>query len=454
MAKTLKAVDAVMVGMGWSGSIMARELTKAGLTVVGLERGADRSPREDFALPRIRDELKYRLRFELMLDTAVETLTLRNNPRSSRCRCGAGRCPRWATVSAAPARIGTASPGAFPPSEFVLRTHLTERYGRNAIPDDMTIQDWGVTYDELEPHFDRFEKLCGTSGKAGNLRGQKIEGGNLFEGPRGNEYPNKPLIMSQAGLIFTEAAQSLGYHPFPTPASNNSAAYTNPEGMTIGECQYCGHCEFFGCESNAKASPHICIMPALRQDTRFELRSQAYVSRLIYDKAAKKVRGVVYIDRRTGEEIEQPADLVVLCAYPFNNALLLLTAGIGEPYDPVTGNGVVGKNYCQQTISSVTIFVDDEINPFIGTGRHPPRSTISRATISTMPDWASSAAASSLRWSAAAGRSRSVPCLPARRAGARHGRRRRALVQPLLPDHRARHELRAPQPLSRSRSDL
>ncbi len=80
MAKTMKAVDAVMVGMGWSGSIMARELTKAGLTVVGLERGADRLPHEDFALPRIRDELKYRLRLELMLDTAVETDSLRQHP--------------------------------------------------------------------------------------------------------------------------------------------------------------------------------------------------------------------------------------------------------------------------------------------------------------------------------------------------------------------------------------
>jgi gluconate 2-dehydrogenase alpha chain len=80
MAKTMKAVDAVMVGMGWSGSIMARELTKAGLTVVGLERGAEKSPREDFALPRIRDELKYRVHQELMLDTAIETHTLRNSP--------------------------------------------------------------------------------------------------------------------------------------------------------------------------------------------------------------------------------------------------------------------------------------------------------------------------------------------------------------------------------------
>jgi hypothetical protein len=63
--------------------------------------------------------------------------------------------------------------------------------------------------------------------------------------------------------------------------------------------------------------------------------------------------------------------MVVLCAYPFNNAQLLLTAGIGEPYDPATGKGVVGKNYCHQTTSGVLMFVDDEINPFIGTGTSP-----------------------------------------------------------------------------------
>ena len=38
----------------------------------------------------------------------------------------------------------------------------------------MTIQDWPVSYDELEPHYDRFDKLCGVSGKAGNLKGRKI----------------------------------------------------------------------------------------------------------------------------------------------------------------------------------------------------------------------------------------------------------------------------------------
>ena len=98
MAKTMKAVDAVMVGMGWSGCIMARELTKAGLN--GGRAGAPRRMqshrrRENFTLPGIRDELKYRVRQELMQDTAVETITIRQLAlRDWRCPCAnAGRLP-------------------------------------------------------------------------------------------------------------------------------------------------------------------------------------------------------------------------------------------------------------------------------------------------------------------------------------------------------------------------
>src|SRR5260370_33853079 len=61
----------------------------------------------------------------------------------------------------------------------------------------------------------------------------------------------------------------------------------------------------------------------------------------------------------------------MLWRYPVNNTLLALTAGIGAPYDPATGKGVVGKNYCHQTTSQVTMFVEDEINPWIGTGVSP-----------------------------------------------------------------------------------
>src|SRR5258707_3833477 len=79
MAIVLKEVDAVCIGVGFTGSILARELTKAGLKVVGLERGANRSTREDFALPSVRDDLKYAVRQELFQDTQMETVSLRHS---------------------------------------------------------------------------------------------------------------------------------------------------------------------------------------------------------------------------------------------------------------------------------------------------------------------------------------------------------------------------------------
>jgi len=371
MATKLPEVDAVVIGVGWTGSILARELTKAGLNVVGLERGAKRIPGEDFTIPSVRDDLKYAVRQELFQDTAIETVSLRHSP----------------SETALPVRrLGAFLPGTglggagahwngmtwrLLPSDHNLRTHLTERYGAKAIPEDMTIADFGVTYDDLEPHYDRFEKLCGVSGKAGNLRGTKIEGGNVFEGPRQNEYPNKPLIQSMAGSLFEGAAKSLGYHPFPGPASNASAPYTNPEGASMGACVYCGHCERFGCESNAKASPNVSVLPVLMADPRFSLRTHAYVRELVYDKAARKVTAVRYLDTRSGEEFEQPAGLVILGAYTFNNTLLMLVSGIGEPYDPATGKGTVGRNYCYQVTSGVSVFLQDKvINPFMATGSH------------------------------------------------------------------------------------
>ena len=49
--------------------------------------------------------------------------------------------------------------------------------------------------------------------------------------------------------------------------------YTNPYGVTLGACIYCGFCERFGCEMGAKASPQTTVLPALRQAKGFELRT-------------------------------------------------------------------------------------------------------------------------------------------------------------------------------------
>jgi gluconate 2-dehydrogenase alpha chain len=258
----------------------------------------------------------------------------------------------------------------FLPSDFVARTHLINRYGADFLPKDMTIQDWGITYDDLEPHYDRFEYLCGTSGQAGNVNGQIIEGGNPFEGPRSRPYPNPPQQQPFGATLFAKAARELGYKPFPQPSGNMSQPYRNPLGVRLGPCTYCGFCEWFGCGNYSKATPQTTILPALLRKQNFSLRDNSEVTRINLDASGKRATGVTFVDT-DGNEWEQPADLVILSAYTIFNVQLLLLSGIGEPYDPIADTGTVGRNFTHQTISDVTSFFDPAkfvFNPFIASG--------------------------------------------------------------------------------------
>ena len=369
MVTRLPEVDVVIVGMGWAGGILSKELAEAGLSVVGLERGAMRKPGLDYGVPAIRDELRYRSRLDLMQNVARDTLTIRNNPNQE----------------ALPMRrLGSFLPGEgvggtaihwsghtwrWTDMEFKIRSYYEERYGRDFIPGDMTIQDWGISYDELEPYYEHFERIAAVSGKAGNLRGEIQEGGNPFEAPRQNEYSLPALSPILSNIKFTEAAANLGYHPFPRPSANASFAYTNPDGVNYGACQYCGYCQRFGCEANAKGSPHVAVIPLAMQNPNFELRAQAWASKVLKDSDGTRVTGVAYTDLVTGEEFEQPAGIVILAAYAINNVHLMLLSEIGQPYDPVTQTGIIGKNYSYQANRATVLFFEGrKFNPFINAG--------------------------------------------------------------------------------------
>ena len=368
MVTKLKPVDVVTVGVGLTGTILAKELADTGLKVVGLERGRWRDTDPDFAMPGVHDELKYVRRHELMQDLSKETITFRNAMNET----------------ALPMRyLGSFKPGEgvggaavhwggltwrFLPWDFETRSRTLARYGKDQIAADCTSRDWGITYDELEPHFDRFEYLYGISGKAGNIKGKIIPGGNPFEGARTREYPNPPMKTTYAGSLFAKAAGSLGYKPFPAPTAANSRQYKNEYGATINSCVYCGYCESFACEMGAKASPQTTVLPVLMQNKNFELRTLCNVVKVNLDSEKKRAVSVTYVDSR-GREFEQPADLVFLTSYVFNNVRLMLQSGIGKPYDPVANTGVVGRNYAYQTPSSVTLFFEDKnFNSFMGAG--------------------------------------------------------------------------------------
>jgi gluconate 2-dehydrogenase alpha chain len=258
----------------------------------------------------------------------------------------------------------------FLPSDFVLRTHLTERYGAGKIPADMTIQDWGVTYEELEPYYDKFEYLCGTAGTAGNLAGKIQPGGNPFEGPRSRPYPTPAQQQPYGATLFAQAATELGYHAFPQPSGNMSQPYTNPLGVKLGPCTYCGFCEWFGCGNYSKASPQTTLLPVVTRNPNFEARTECEVTRINLDSTGKRATGVTYVDA-DDREWEQPADLVLLCAFSIFNVQLLLLSGIGTPYDPASGLGQIGRNFSHQTVSSAIAFFDKSkyrFNPFIASG--------------------------------------------------------------------------------------
>jgi gluconate 2-dehydrogenase alpha chain len=369
MARQLPKRTMVMIGGGFTSALAARQLAPKGVDIVVLERGIDRARTAVDEIPSQRDELRWEIRHENAQNLERETYTLRYG--SSETALPARRLEAFIPGEGVGGAANHWNGQTWRWAEYdpILRTHLEGRYGRNAIPADLIVQDWGVTYAELEPYHDLWEKLFGIAGKAGNLRGKIQAGGNPFEAPRQNEYPQAPLEILEAGVIFEEAAKKLGYKPFPLPAANSPNAYTNPDGMKLAQCQYCGHCERFICEANAKASPQVLLYPLLATHKNFELRTQVEVVGLDYDKATKKATAVRYIDLVTGEESVQPADVVVLAAFTMTNSKLLLTSGIGAPYDPQTRRGVVGKNFCHQTMSGVNVFFQDRwINPFLATG--------------------------------------------------------------------------------------
>ncbi|MDW0110517.1 GMC family oxidoreductase [Sporosarcina aquimarina] len=358
MVKKLPKVDAVIVGSGWAGGIAAAELTKAGHNVVILERGRDKK-HEDFV--GTKDELRYSKRYDLMQDLNKETITSRNSMDKE----------ALPVRNNAQARLGNNTGGAgvhwngmtfrWLPYDFEIYSKTVERYGKEKIPKNSTMQDWGITYDELEPYYDTYEKTAGISGEE-----------NPIGPPRSDKYPTPPMKDTPNIRLFKKATTDLGYHPYHMPSANLSQTYTNPDGETINGCVYCAFCEEYGCDFGAKADPIGTVLKTATKTGKLELRNEANVTRVSHN--GKRATGLVYTDTTTGQEFEQPVDIVVLAGFVFTNTKLLLVSKIGEPYNPKTGQGIIGKNFTghfnnlSTYIGARGFFEDKKFNNFMGTG--------------------------------------------------------------------------------------
>jgi gluconate 2-dehydrogenase alpha chain len=346
--------DVVIVGVGAAGGILAAELAKSGMKVIGLERG----PRLKTADFDPHDELRYFQRQDLRPDPKRQPVTWRPNP-DARAR------PLSSMSYGNQAGGGTVHYGSLSwrmhDGDFRARSQTIERYGASAIPENSSLVDWPLSYAELEPYYDRAEYELGVSGKAGNVQGKKIEGGNVFESARRREYPLPPLIADQSEIIFAEASKKLGYHPFSSPRAIISQPYNDRPG-----CTYCGFCQAFGCHVGAKSSILVTKLPEADATGNFTLISGAMCYRVNSDSSGK-ITGVSYYGPdRSDDTIE--ADLVILSPFIYDNTRLLLLSKTAKfPDGLANSSGHVGKHIMTHIRSRVIVAFDDRfVNVYMG----------------------------------------------------------------------------------------
>ncbi|QQA41966.1 GMC family oxidoreductase [Pelagovum pacificum] len=351
----IEEADVVIIGGGFTGSFMAHRLVKSGLKVVILEAGSPRHGRE-----HAMDELS--------------ATAFRNEGGAEKFN---SEVPTWRLSPDTPARPASMSQGLetrlggnsvawgavamrFYEDDFEVRSKTVARYGEDRIPEGAALADWPLSYADLAPYYDAAEDLLGVSGHAGGSRDAGRNRGNPFEGPRSKPYDMPALRRSGLGAKFAEAAEGLGYHPFPLPAAILTAPYKGRHA-----CTYCSFCSRFGCHVDAKASAQNTVLPEAMASGLLTIVTGARVTEIVTENG--RAIGARYLDAR-GQDHIQRGQQVILATYAFENVRLLLLSRDAEHPDGLGNNrGQVGRYYMTRQQPSVFAqFEGTPINRFIG----------------------------------------------------------------------------------------
>ena len=355
MATSLRKTDVVVIGLGAAGGVAVLPLTEAGLQVTALDAGAWLDVRD-----MVPDELKLNRGLWPPGPQKVqgEVPTVRPNASSPTVR--PGRHPMMNAVGGTSMHY-MAQAWRLNPWDFKVVSETRRRYGASRIPAGSTIEDWPFGYEELEPFYDKVEYAIGVSGKAGNIAGRKDDRGNVFEGARAREYPMPPLRTTGFIDHMTASAKRMGLRPFPGPAAIASRPY---EGRPA--CLYHGYCLGAGCHVNAKSSTAVTTIPRAQATKRLSIVTSAHVTRIESDDVGRVI-GVTYI--KGGEEFFQPASVVLVAGYTYENVrLLLLSSSKAYPRGLSNNHGQVGRHYFSHNQGGgVSALFPTDLNLWYGT---------------------------------------------------------------------------------------
>src|SRR4051812_39299801 len=301
-------VDAVVVGAGACGGLVAKRLAEAGMSVIVLEAGKRFDPAKD----------------------------LRNSEANgAKIQWGEPRVytGKHAVVPKAGMGVGGGTLtwlGVMPrfhPEDF--RTKSSEGVG----------EDWPISYADLRPCYARVEREFGVAGECGPFAPEKYE------------LPMPAHRMNWHAQVLARGARAMGAHPFAPPVGINSVEYNGRPA-----CIYCGWCGS-GCTTGAKAnSVDVYLNDAEKLGAK--VVSEAFVHRVESD--GKRASGVRYLDKN-GREHRVGARLVILSAHALETPrILLLSGGLGN------SSGLVGRGLMSHPTWQVFGKFAEPINAYKG----------------------------------------------------------------------------------------
>jgi choline dehydrogenase-like flavoprotein len=322
--------DAIVVGSGISGGWAAKELTEKGLKVLLLERGRNIEHIKDYtnaltppweiphrgARPRALVEAHPVLRRDYVL-----------NESNLSYWCDERESPYTETK----------------PFDWFRGYHVGGRslmWGRQSYRhSDIDFEanaregiaiDWPIRYADIAPWYDHVESFAGISGS--------LEG--LPQLPDGKFL--KPMELN---VVEKDVAARIRKH------FNDSrrliigrvANLSEPHAQRVN-CQYRNKC-WLGCPFGAYFSTQSSTLPAAVATGNLTLRPFSIVTKLIYDKDARRAKGVEVLDAETNVTYEFKAKVVFLCASAFNSTWVLMNSATDVwPGGLGSSSGELGHN--------------------------------------------------------------------------------------------------------------
>lgn len=349
--KTQAEYDVVVVGSGAAGAMTAYALAMDGVKVLMLEAGRNYTPETETPMFRLPEQAPLRGNgtpdkpFGFYDSTVDGGWQVPGEPYASaegvdfmwwRSRMLGGRTNHWGRISL---RMG--------PYDFKPKNR------------DGLGFDWPISYEDLEPWYDKVEDLIGVFGTNEGLENTPdSRNGTLMPPPKPRAYE----------LLVKKHARGLGVPVVPVHRAimtqlqdpvklvktlhpdNPNAKYLAKHVKSRAPCFYATPCGW-GCSIRANFQSTTVLIPPAVWTGNLDVMTDAMV-REVTTNADGKATGVHYIDKETGEDRHAKGRVVVLAASACESARILLNSKNNQFQNGVANSsGIVGK-YLMDTVGA------------------------------------------------------------------------------------------------------